>query len=195
MKRALCLLLIMLLTLPLCAQAEEAAPTDWYTETANGLIADLYELISFEQFREYFFGSDEMHAQIDAWKAALSEGALRVTGYDMPDAALLLSMAGMADSDLPSVVQEYLDRRMGSTLVSMVNGSYGGAALLAASSMTVVTEGYLMPEGFAPCIILFEYDGICVSVSFAQIGEGVVMGTAQFTAPEIVGLLNGTYEE
>ena len=52
-----------------------------------------------------------------------------------------------------------------------------------------------MPEGFTPCMIVYEYEGICVSVSFAQIGEGVVMGTAQFTAPEIVGLLNGTYEE
>lgn len=190
MKRALCLLLVLLLALPILAQAEETARTDWYTEKADGLIADLYELISFGQFREYFSGSDEMYAQIDAWKAALSEGALRVTGYDMPDSALLLSMAGMADSDLPSVVQEYLDRRMGSTLVSMVNGSYGSVALLAASGMTVVTEGYLMPEDFTPCIVLFEYAGICVSVSFAQIGEGVVMGTAQFVTPEIASLLD-----
>lgn len=190
MKRALCLLLVLLLSLPLCAQAEEAAQTDWYTETADGLIADLYELISFEQFAEYFSGSDEIYAQIDAWKAAMSKGALRVTGYDMPDAAFLLSMADMEDSALPTVVEEYLDRRMGSTLVSMVNGSYGGASLLATSGMTVVTEGYLMPEDFMPCIVLYEYDGVCVSVSFARIGEGVVLGTAQFVAPEIASLLD-----
>jgi len=194
MRKTMLLLLVLLLALPILAQAEETARTDWYTEKADGLIADLYELISFGQFREYFSGSDEMYAQIDAWKAALSEGALRVTGYDMPDSALLLSMAVMADSDLPSVVQEYLDRRMGSTLVSMINGMMG-VNFLAASSMAIVTEGYLMPEGFTPCMIVYEYAGICVSVSFAQIGEGVVMGTAQFTAPEIVGLLNETYEE
>ena len=188
--RFLSLLLVLILCLPFCAQAEENTETDWYTERAAQLTADLYELISFERFSEYFTGSEELHAQISAWKTAMSDGAIRVTGYDMPGAALLMSMAGMEDSAMPPVVEEYLESRLGSTLISMVNAASGGSALLAASSMAIVTEGYLMPENFKSCILLHQYDGICVGVVFSQIGDGVVMGTAQFVSPMISELLN-----
>ena len=185
-KVFLSILLALLIALAPCAWAEE---TDWYAEKAAELTAGLYELISFDRFAEYFTGSEEIHEQIDAWEQAMEKEPLSVKGYDMPDSELLMSMAGMQGISLPDVMAEYVERRLGSTLVSMVNSSYGGATFLAAASMSTLFEGYVMPEGFKPCIVIYEYEGICVSVSFAEIGEGVVMATAEFCAPEVVDML------
>ena len=193
-KRIFSLLLALCLLISFPACAEKEPEKDWYTDTANKLVSDLHALISMEQFDEYFTTNEEIHEQIGAWSAAMEQGEISVHGFDMPGAALLMAMAEITAGSIPDILAEYIERRMGSTLVSMINGMMG-VNFLAASSIAIVSEGYLMPEGFTPCMIVYEYEGICVSVSFAQIGEGVVMGTAQFTAPEIVGLLNGTYEE
>lgn len=187
-KRLTALLLMLCLLISAFAHAEESAETDWYTDTAKELAADLHELISLDRFAEYFTANDAVHERISAWSDAMEQGAVSIHGYGMPDAGLLMSMAEITGA-LPDVLAEYIERRMGSTLVSMINGSYGGVEFLSASSMAVVTEGYLMPEDFTPCIVLFEYDGICVSVSFSRIGEGVILGTAQFVTPEIKELL------
>ena len=187
MKKALLpiLLALALLLAPL-AYAEEP---DWSTDKANELTANLYELISYEKFAEYFTGSKEIHAQIDAWKTAMEQPPVSVSGYDLPSAELLMQMAGVTDLSLPDVMAEYVESRLGSMLVSTFNGQYGGSAFLAASSMCTLSEGYIMPENFKPCIVVYEYEGICLCVSFAQIGEGVVMATAQFAVPEIAELL------
>lgn len=193
-KRLTALLLMLCLLLPVFAHAEKSAENDWYTGTAKELAADLHELISLDSFAEYFTANDAVHERLSEWSAAMEQGAVSVQGYNMPDADLLTAMAEIT-GDLPDVLAGYIERRMGSTLVSMINSSYGGVEFLSASSMAVVTEGYLMPEGFTPCIVLFEYDGICVSVSFSRIGEGVVLGTAQFASPQIKELLTPPFEE
>ena len=58
-----------------------------------------------------------------------------------------------------------------------------------------MSEGYVMPEDFTPCIVIYEYEDVCVCVSFTQIGEGVVSAAAQFAAPEITELLSLPFEE
>ena len=194
-KRMISMLMLLCLLLPVFAHAEESAESDWYTAAANELVSDLHELISLNRFAEYFTANDQIHEQISAWSAAMEQGAISVRGYDMPDADLLMAMAEIASGSLPDVLAGYIERRMGSTLVSMINGSYGGAEFLAAASMAVVTEGYIMPEDFSPCIVVYEYESICASVSFSRIGEGVVLATAQFAAPEIAELLSMPIEE
>ena len=63
------------------------------------------------------------------------------------------------------------------------------ANFLAASAMVQLGEGYVMPEGFEPCVVAYEYADIAVAVSFKEAGEGVVLATAQFCPTEICGMM------
>lgn len=191
--RMLSLLLVLMLMLPLCAQAEESTGNDWYLEKSSLLTGKLHELIAFEGFAELFTGDPEIIDRTASWSTALDGEPLSVNGYDLPPLELIAGFMPEME-DIPAALTEKIERSLGATLVNQINGMMG-VNFLAASSMCVLSEGYLMPEGFAPCMVIYEYEDVCVSVSFTQIGEGVVSATAQFTAPEIIDLLTGTYEE
>ena len=181
---SLLLALLLFLSLPLCAHAEDSTEKDWYLETADALRGKLYELISFEGFAELYSPQEETLSLIDSWKTAMETTPKSVRGYSLPTAELLPQI--MPDMEnVPAVMTEKLERSLASLLVSQIN-STKGVYFLAASSIPVLTEGYVMPEGFSPCIILYEYEEICAAVSFVQIGEGVVLATAQFAAPDLV---------
>lgn len=191
--RVLSLLTVLCLLLPLCAHAGDSAENDWYLTTADALTGKLHELISFEGFAEVYTPQEEVISLIASWKTAMESEPVSVKGYDLPPMELISEFTPEMEN-IPSVLLEKIERSMASLLVSQINGMMG-VNFLAASTIPVLSEGYIMPEGFRPCIVLYEYENICVSVSFTQIGEQVVSATAQFASPQIISLLTGTYEE
>ena len=55
---------------------------------------------------------------------------------------------------------------------SLLNGQ-AGAEWLAAASLLTVSETFLMPEGFVPCIVLLDYGTEAdAMVVFTQTGQG-----------------------
>ena len=191
--RILSLLLVLILALPLCAHAEETSESEWYLETSAALSGKLHEIIAFEGFAELFTGDPEIIDRIGSWAAVMDAEPLSVERYDLPTMELLAALVPEME-EIPAALTEKIERSLGAAFINQVNGRIG-SNFLAASSMCVLSEGYLMPEGFTPCIVVYEYEEICLSVSFSQIGEGVVSATAQFTSPELIDLLNGSYEE
>lgn len=187
LPRIFSLLIVLCLLLPLCAHAEESAETDWYLTTADALRSKLYELISFEGLAEVYTSQEEVNSLIGSWKTAMESEPVSVKGYDLPPVELISEFTPEMEN-LPAVLLEKIEMSMASLLISQLNGMMG-VNFLAASTIPTLGEGYIMPEGFKPCIILYEYENICVSVSFTQIGEGVVSGSIQFASPQIIQLL------
>lgn len=188
MKRLISVMaaLLMWLSVSVYASAEEET---WYLQRAEALKDDLYALVAYDGFAEAYASGEEVIELIDAWKLAMESEPERVSGYGLPDVSLLLADAADGQA-LPDAMVRRLERSMASVLISQINGMQG-VYFLAASSVPVMTEGYVMPEQFAPCMIVYEYEGVCVCVSFVRLGEEVVSATAQFCAPEITELLAG----
>lgn len=187
LSRIFSLLIVLCLLLPLCAHARENAEQDWYLENAAALTGRLYELISFEGLAEVYTSQEEVISLIDSWKTAMESEPISVKGYDLPPVELISEFTPEM-KNIPAVLLDKIEMSMASLLVSQINGMMG-VNFLAASMIPTLNEGYIMPEGFRPCIILYEYENICVSVSFTQIGEQVVSATVQFASPQIIQLL------
>ncbi len=187
MKKLFSLILCLILLTSSFAYAEEASE-DWYRERADKLAATLAELSGNKEYISYFTGDDRLMDQIGQWHEAMSAEPVSVQRYLMPFDSLLPLVMNAADVKLPESVLKYMGSRLGGTLMSMFNNRQG-VTFLAASTVLQSSEGYIMPEGFEPCMMIYEYYGICVGVSFAQIGEGVVMATAQMCTKDVTMFL------
>ena len=181
------LIVTVMLLMPYSALAEEPTGGEWSLARADELKNKLYEMISFEGFAEYFTPQEEVISTLDSWKAAMEAEAVSVTAYDLPPIGLISEFTpGM--EDIPAALLEKIERSLAATLMAQINGMEG-VNFLAASSIAALSEGYVMPEGFAPCIVLYEYEGICVGVGFVQTGEGVVGATVQFVSTRLIEML------
>lgn len=192
-KRMIALLTVLCLLLPVFAHAEANEEPDWYLTTADALRGKLHELITAEGFAEFFTSNEEVAAMIASWGRLMNTAPASVRGYDLPAMEIICGLVPEMQN-LPDVLLERIERSLGTTLITQLNSSMG-VNFLAACSMASLAEGYVMPENFTPCIVVYEYEGVCVCVSFTQIGEGVVSAAAQFAAPEITELLSMPFEE
>lgn len=187
MKKLLCLLLALLLLTSSFAYAEEASE-EWYRERADKLVAALAELSGNKEYISYFTGDTRVLEHILEWHEAFSAEPVRVRRYLMPSNSLLPLVINAADVELPESVLKYMGNKLGGTLISMFNNRQG-VTFLAASTVLQSSEGYIMPEGFEPCMVIYEYDGICACVNFFQIGEDVIMAAAQVCTNDLTMLL------
>ena len=187
MKKLFSLILALILLTSSFAYAEEASE-EWYRERADDLLATLTELSGSEEYLTLFVGIAPLSDQIAAWHEAISQEPEKVERYLMPFDSLIRLVLNATDVELPDSARKYIGRRLGSTLISLFNVKQD-STFLAASSMVQPSEGFIMPEGFEPCVVVYEYDGICVGVTFTQIGEGVVMGNAQICTDDVIMLL------
>lgn len=188
MSRAARLLALLLAVLWLAAGCVQAEEQSWYMQQADALVAELYELVSDEEYVGLFTGSAQMEEKIGAWREAMAHEPTRVSGFDIPDMEDLMELTAGETAGLSQAAQKHLERRLPAMFISAANGMEG-VEFLAAASVVVLSEGYVMPEDFGACIVLYEYEGISVCVSFAETGEGVVLATAQFCTPRIAELL------
>ena len=166
---------------------EKNAENAWCLEKAEALRDKLYEMVSFDGLAEFYTPQAELIALIDSWKTAMKDEPKSVKGYPLPAVEMISEFVPEMEN-VPEALIQKIDRSMANLLISQINGMEG-VYFLSASSIPTLGEGYIMPENFSPCIVLYEYEGICVSVSFAEIGEGVVSATAQFVSPRIAELL------
>ncbi len=191
-KAALNLTAVILLCVMLfsCAWAG-AADQNWYIEHAELLRDDLYEIISSEGFGQYFSTSEDIASQIDAWKTGMEEEPISTSAYDMPSFEMLLTMMGGIESmpELPEPLMKRFSRGLGNTLITTLNGQQG-TIFLAASSMATFSEGYIMPEDFKPCIIIYEYEDFCVCVNFSESGEETIQASVHICTDQLVEMLN-----
>ena len=187
MKKLISLILALFLLTSSFAYAEEASE-EWYRERADKLVSTLVELSGNKEYITLFTGSEQLNDQIAQWHEAMSAEPVSVTRHLMRFDALLPLAMNAADVDLPESVLKYMGSRLGSSLTNMFNAQQG-TTFLAASTVLNISEGFIMPEGFEPCMVVYEYDGICACVNFFKIGEGVVMATAQMCTKDVTMFL------
>jgi len=187
MKKLISLILALFLLTSSFAYAEEASE-EWYRERADKLVAALTELSGNKEYISYFTGDTRVLEHILEWHEAFSAEPVRVRRYLMPFDALLPLVMNAADVELPESVLKYMGNKLGGTLLTMFNNRQS-ITFVAASTVLQSSEGYIMPEGFEPCMVIYEYDGICACVNFFKIGEGVVMATAQMCTKDVTMFL------
>lgn len=186
-KRMMSVLIAFAMLIPFAGYAEDSADTDWYMETADALCGKLQEVVSFDGFAEFYTASEEIAALIDSWNTAMDVQPKAVGGYPLPTLSMISEFVpGLENA--PDALIEKMERSMAALLVTQINATEG-VNFLAASNIPTLSEGYVMPENFEPCIIVYEYEGICVCVSFVETGEGVIGATVQFASPQIAELL------
>lgn len=184
MKRLLSLLLVLCLALGLsgCGSTKAgAAQADNSALYAHGmeLAGLLDEMLSSPEYFDMMSGSDEIRKQVSPFADSdLSnpESAYIIT---LPGDALgaLMNEADIAMEDFSEPLRDFMERRMVSSVPSILNSRQGAEALAAASIFTVsdIWPGEDLGES---CYLLLVYPDACpVAVSFTG-GKGCVSGTA-----------------
>lgn len=179
------LILSLLLAAP-CAWAQgdvdATAQDEWYISRADILVDELSELCADSTYVN-IFGRDDMIDLTLEWSGMISAEPVHVGRYSLPLDLMTLASIGIS-GDLSEPAQKYLERGLGSMMLSSGIASQG-VDFLAASSVLRISEGYIMPEGFEPCLVLYEYEDICVGVVFEQIGNEVVTASAAVCTEDI----------
>lgn len=186
-KRLLALILLWTLCLGGAARAE----TDWAGDLSHELAQRLIALAADESYAALFTSSEEILAEVA--RMAENEGREIVSERRLllrEDAAealwTIIAAEGETPPEMSEATREAIQKRLGSSVTSMLNGTMG-TTWLAATSILCETEGYLMPEGFAPCAVLLDYGTAAdVMVIFAQTGEGVIGASASFVSSAAV---------
>jgi len=190
MKKLLSLILAMTILMIPCAWAEEEE--DWYLIRAAELAKDLQELSADEAYIGMMGGSEEIHALIAEWNQAMQKEPISVRKGTLPMAEVMaLTASGMGVGEVGTTQVER------SSIAMVINVLIGqrGTDFLAASATVQIAKGYVEPEEFEPCVVVYEYEDIAVAVSFGKIGEGVVTSGARFCPTEICDLLTTDEEE
>ena len=181
MKRWMAIVLAALMLMG-AALAEESDRT---LETSLELAACVGELVGDDAFRGLMSSSQQFDELLEPlqrvdYGAPLSAWRLEKT----PLFDVVAQLAGAFDVDfsaLSNAGQERFEQMLPQSLLTQANGNRG-ADWLALAAMLTFSRTYVMPEDFAPCIDLIEFDGAIVSVSFAQTGEETITATAMLVA-------------
>ncbi len=166
-----------------CAYAE-GTETDWYIEKANALREELALLCADDTYLTLYGTDEEMRTLVSKWSEAIAAEPLRIGKYGLPNSLLAASATVISSAALSETAINHLSSLTASSILSM-SCAEEGADFLAASSILRINEGYIMPENFEPCLLLYEYEDICVGVTFDRCGEGVVMAHASICTDSI----------
>lgn len=180
--RILTVMLLCSLMLFGCALSE-STENDWYIERAAILRDDLMMLSADREYLSLYSGNDTLIDLASAWHEELSGEPVRSGRYYMPTDIIRLGIA-VSGTKLSDTALKYLSRAADNFVLSTITASQG-VNFIAASSMLRIGESFIMPEDFKPCIVLYEYESICVAVLFTQTGEGVVGANAAICSNEI----------
>ena len=189
MKKLLCLTLALCMTLGLCGchvitkeiieRDVTAADDKALYEHGMELAGLLEEMLSLPEYFEMMGGSDRLGEVIDPLMGAdLSEpeSAYIVT---LPEEALpmLMDSAEVDMDQFSGGLRDFMERRMISSVPSILN-SRQGAETLAAASILTVSDAWAGEDLELGCYLILNYPDACpVMVSFCG-DDGVVTGTA-----------------
>ena len=189
MKRFLCLALALCMVLGLCGcrfitrEIIERDVTDTDNETLyehgmelGGL---LEEMLGSDQYLQLMSGSAEINAVLQPYKHAdfsEPESVYRVT----PSEDVIPILMGMSEVDLDDFsepLQEYLERRVISTLPTTINAQ-GGSSVLAAASICTVSDVWAGAGLEDDCYLLYFYPEACPIMVTFHGGESYIDGSA-----------------
>ena len=180
--RWIALILLLALLIPISASAEKSAEQDWYLARAEELTADLFELMNSDEYLELNGLEDDEIELIAQWREVVSAETAEPERYT--SVISMIMPAFLTIENFPEAAKKKHDGLAGVTAINSANAQKG-VLYIRASAVLSVASGYIMPEDFEPCILLYEYDGICIAVDFAHAGEEVVSAGAYIVAPEV----------
>jgi hypothetical protein len=186
MKKSICrILTAMLLCMLLfgCASAE-STETDWYLEKADAIRKDLVLLCADTVYLSACTPDEETLNLTAEWGKMIASEPLHVGKYSFSVDTLVVYLSNSTPDRLSEPARKHLERNAGGSLLSM-SCAEKGVSFLVASSLLRINEGCVMPENFEPCVVLYEYEDICIGVVFTQYGDGVVMANAGICTEEI----------
>ncbi len=188
MKKFLCLVLALCLVLGLCGcqfittrriTATEAADNEALYEHGMELAELLEEMLDSPEYFEMMGGSERLGEVIGPLMGSdLSEpnSAYIIT---LPKEALpmLMDSAEVDMDGFSGGLQNFIERRMISSVSSILN-SRQGAETLAAASILTVSDAWAVGDLDTGCYLILSYPDVCpVMVSFCG-NSGIVTGTA-----------------
>ena len=182
-KRTVAVLLLCLTLLCDCARA------DWADDTADALCERMTALAGERAYVSLFTGSEEVLSQVERMAANEGLEVGQVRRFTLRSESSYADYAEWEGLELPAlsaVAGEELERRLAAMPPSLLNGQ-AGADWLAAASLLTVSETYLMPEDFVPCIVLMDFGTDAdVMVVFTRTGEETGTAQAAFVSAAVV---------
>nr|WP_122012174.1 hypothetical protein [Maliibacterium massiliense] len=195
MKKAIPLMLVLLLlTAALCgcgpqAKAQDAEAT-LYTH-GLAMVGRMAQMANSEAYTRAISDAPALTNTVAAFGQGdytAPRGVYRIT---LPEDALqTLFAAGGSDSfsALPDDLRAELEKRVNTSLVTMLNAQ-AGAQALAATSLVTATDAFLCPGVTAHQLYLYLFDeGTPAMVSFLACGEDIVTATGYFLQCEDIDL-------
>ena len=155
---------------------------DWYRERADRMTEQVRELMSSDEYLDMMAIGDNCIELIKQWRSEAESEPKQIGLYES-SVDLLLSAYGMVEG-LPEAAVRRLEQMAGTSAFSLANGQKGVDYLVASSTLTI-NEFFLMPDGFEPCIVLYEYDGFCIGVCFYRGSDEVVVAMATVVPTEV----------
>lgn len=153
---------------------EEGQEGNWYLETASELAQCVGELAGDEAYMQMMTSNPfDILAPLQeadftnvtgAWRLAVEESALS-------------QLEGMDWDGMTEMGRDALLSKLPSALLTQWN-AYVSTEAVAASAMLAYTRTYTMPEDFAQCALILQFDGAQVGVAFMQTGEDTITATA-----------------
>ena len=184
MKKKLLLLLCLILACTLCSCGDEKdllkkkSTDEFLLETSVSLAKRMDQLAESSSYIQLFTSSDEVTETVEAFGA---------NTYEKPIHAFIIEIStddfwesAGKDIDIDSLSDDvliYVEKRISSALSNLINGQYGGASTLAASSILSITESYQAPENFTDNVSLLIDFGSShiVMAGFMQSEEETVL--------------------
>lgn len=189
MKKLLCLMLALCMVLGLCGcrfitkeiieRDVSAADDEALYEHGMELGELLEDMLSTDQYLQLMSGSQEISAVLEPYIStdfSEPESVYRVT----PSEDVIPILMGMGEVDLEDFsepLQEYIERRVISTLPTTINAQ-GGSSVLAAASICTASDVWAGETLEEDCYLLYFYPEACPIMVTFHGGEGYIDGSA-----------------
>lgn len=189
MKKLLCLMLALCMVLGLCGchvitkeiieRDVTGADDEALYEHGMELGGLLEEMLGSDQYLRLMSGSEEINAVLEPYMQAdfsKPESVYRVT----PSEDVIPILMGMEEVELDGFseeLQEYMERRVISTLPTTINAQ-GGSSVLAAASICTVSDVWAGATLEEDCYLLYFYPDACPLMVTFHGGEDYIDGSA-----------------
>ena len=183
------LLALLLLTAPALAEMTGERPDGAFLEDAGGeLLETMRGLMADETFVAALGASEEITSQIAAWAEAMDGQPLYTRVYSYPEFEAALSYMNEGEAlPLSDAARSYFAPQALQTLCAHVSAQRG-AAYLAAANPLRGEKWYALPEGFADCVLVYDFGDVAFTVGLrveTVAGQEAVHAEGCVCAPEI----------
>lgn len=198
MKKAICLLLALMLLTALPATAEQTggrADAGALAAAGGEMLEQIRALMGDETFVTASGANGEVAAQIAAWEEAMDGQPLYTRVYDYPqlDRTLAYMNDGAEAPELSDAARAYFQPLTVQILCSQASAQRG-ALYLAASNVLRAGGYYALPEGFEDCVVVYDFGDVAFAVSMRRetvVDQEIMIAQGCVCAPEVREMLEG----